>query len=139
MREVAIPVQAHHLGIQEVQWGNCVGPAGTSGLLKDKVPAVGQLTEVELHGSLTTLNLYRKEAREDHRHLSRGRPKEAQGAQCAEADHSIKRMKACLELDSATLDGGCIEEEGEDSGSDHALHNQGVESPKGTSTTLDQS
>ena len=32
-------------------------------------------------------------------------------------------MKARQELDSATLDWGCIEEEGEDGRLDHAQHN----------------
>ena len=116
-----------------------MGPAGTTSILRGKVLSIGQLAEVELHGPLTKLDLCRKEACGDHYRLSRGRPKEAQGAQCTEADHSTKRMKARLELDSAKPNWGCIEEEGEDGSSDHALHNQGVKSPKGTGAALDQS
>ena len=44
MGEVAIPAKSHHLGIQDVQWRNCVGLAGTAGLYRDEVLAVCQLT-----------------------------------------------------------------------------------------------
>ena len=138
-REVAIPVQLRHLSIQDIQWRNRVGPARAASLCSEEVPAVCQLAEVELHGPLTKLNLRRQEARQHHRRLARSRPKEAQGAQCTKTDHAIEGMKACPELNGTTLDGGCIEKEGEDGRLDHVLHYQGVKAPKGTGATLNQS
>ena len=77
--------------------------------------------------------------RQHHRRLARSRPKEAQGTQCTKTDHTIKGMEAGPELNGTTPDGGSVEEEREDGSSDHALHNQGVESPEGTSTALNRS
>ena len=62
-----------------------------------------------------------------------------QGAQCAEVDHSVKRMKTHVELNSTAPDKGNIKEEGEDGGSNHVLHDERVESLEGTCTMLDQS
>ena len=60
------------------------------------------------------LNLSQEETRQDHRRLTRSHPQEAKGAQCTKADHSVKRMKTHVELDSTEANRGSIKDEGED-------------------------
>ena len=106
---------------------------------QNEVPGICQLSYVELYSTLTNLNLRREETHQDHCRLTRSRPQEAKGAQCTKADHSVKRMKTHVELNSTTPNRGNIKEEGEDGSLNHALYDKRVESPEGTCTTLDQS